>query len=188
MRDAKGHFAKSSPTAKFLNGLVSSSSNVSNDQTLVDIHVNNPLHKIVELLQDIKTQKAFSFTLKGSVGLAGIAVAFAVVGVFGSNKILCDKGVQSVAGTVRILQVGEPSSQSQPLLNRIKALLGIATLSKETGSKRVILITNSNTIHLVFSRQSDAAAYANLSVIATGQYNTCNQELTVAAGGLELAF
>ena len=82
MRDAKGHFAKSSPTAKFLNGLVSSSSNVSNDQTLVDIHVNNPLHKIVELLQDIKTQKAFSFTLKGSVGLAGIAVAFAVVGIF----------------------------------------------------------------------------------------------------------
>jgi len=38
---------------------------------LLDVHVANPLRRIAQLLEDIKRQKAFSFTLKGSLGLAG---------------------------------------------------------------------------------------------------------------------
>jgi len=38
----------------------------------------------VELLQDIKKQKAFSFTLKGSLGIAGVALALGMFGIFGA--------------------------------------------------------------------------------------------------------
>src|SRR3990167_4871923 len=46
-----------------------------NQDDLLDVRVGNPLRKIVELLEDIKRQKAFSFTLKGSLGIAGVALA-----------------------------------------------------------------------------------------------------------------
>ena len=36
-----------------------------NDETLIDVKVNNPLHKIVLLLQDIKKQKGLRRALRG---------------------------------------------------------------------------------------------------------------------------
>jgi len=78
-RDEHGHFAEKefSPSApsnpsvtSALKKLISPTLSKTEDQdTLIDVHVSNPLKRIVELLQDIKKQKAFSFTLKGSLGL-----------------------------------------------------------------------------------------------------------------------
>jgi hypothetical protein len=74
---------------------------------LLDIHVGNPLRRITELLEDIKKQKAFSFTLRGSLGIMGVALAFSTFGIFGGSKLLCDKGTQSYIGTVKQLTYTE---------------------------------------------------------------------------------
>ncbi|MDO8658298.1 MAG: hypothetical protein Q7K55_06155 [Candidatus Levybacteria bacterium] len=73
--------------------------------TLIDVHVNNPLKRIVELLQDIKKQKVFSFSVKGSLGIAGIALVLTGIGIFGGTEAFCSKGAQSHIGTIKALQV-----------------------------------------------------------------------------------
>jgi len=91
-RNQEGQFLKST---NFISSLVSKNTTIektADENTLLDIHVGNPLQKIVGLLQDIKKQKAFSFSMKGSIGLVGVAVILATAGIFGSNKMLCDKG------------------------------------------------------------------------------------------------
>src|SRR5215204_929059 len=83
---------KETDTEKFISSHVHYNKN---DDDVLDVHIGNPLHKIVKLLEDIKKQKAFSFTLKGSLGIAGVVMAFSFLGVLGAGNVLCSKGVQS---------------------------------------------------------------------------------------------
>lgn len=62
------------------------------DDTLINVHVGNPLEKIVKLLEQLKKQKAFSFTIKGTLGLAGIALFITAFGIFGGTKAFCSRG------------------------------------------------------------------------------------------------
>src|SRR3989344_7304729 len=99
--------AKKDPIEKFISENIHYSKNKDN---LLDVHIGNPLRRIAELLEEIKRQKAFSFTLKGSLGIAGVALALGVFGVLGSGRILCDKGIQTQIGTIKILSVQEKES------------------------------------------------------------------------------
>jgi len=153
------------------------------DKTLVDVKVNNPLHKIVELLQEIKNQKAFSFSIKGSVGIIGVGAVLVVTGIFGGNKILCDKGVQTKIGQVRVLSFIQ-TTEVNPLKNKVLTLLGRPYQS--TTTNLIILIDgNQNTIQLTSNSQSYLVGLAGHDVVATGNFNSCIQELKVATGGLE---
>src|SRR3989338_7295204 len=51
------------PISNFLRNNTSVSK-TKDDSTLLEIHIGNPLRKITQLLEEIKKQKAFSFTLK----------------------------------------------------------------------------------------------------------------------------
>ncbi len=91
-RDKEGHFVKgekqeettpknfATQLLESINGTNKKVKESSDD--LIDVHVGNPLRRVIELLQDIKKQKAFSFTLKGSLGIAGVALALGLFGVF----------------------------------------------------------------------------------------------------------
>lgn len=181
-RDAQGHFLKAS---NFLSSLVAKTATIkkgTDEDTLLNIRVSNPLHKIVELLQDIKKQKAFTFSVKGSIGLVGVVVILTTAGIFGSNKILCDKGNQSVVGTLKELTAVDITS-SYPLRDKLRTLLNLPPLVQTT-TKRTILITDSYTIHLL--GEKNAGDFNGQKVVVTGQYNSCNQELTINNDGLEL--
>src|SRR5256885_10402131 len=112
-RDEHGHFlhvdpSQSSsnsqhPTIENLPGI--SIEKTKDDNTLVDVHVNNPLKRIETSLKEIKKQKAFSFDIRGSLGLAGIAIALTTFGIFGGSHALCGKGIQSHLGTIKSLQL-----------------------------------------------------------------------------------
>src|SRR3989338_3621357 len=103
------------PISNFLRNNTSVSK-TKDDSTLLEIHIVNPLRKITQLLEEIKKQKVFSFTLKGSLGIMGVALALSVFGIFGGSKMLCDKGVQTKLGTLKILAVPE-NEPSIPLLS-----------------------------------------------------------------------
>lgn len=85
---------------------------------LIDAHIGNPFVKIMTLLEEIKRQKAFNFTLKGSLGIMGVVLTLSVFGIFGGGQILCDRGTQVEIGTVRQLQV----SQEDPPLRFLSSL------------------------------------------------------------------
>lgn len=201
-RDEHGHFnkkadqpsspsapSKSSNTSKlaFLKSIFPTGTNFSKDadeDTLIDVHVNNPLKRIVELLQDIKKQKVFSFSLKGSLGLAGVALVLTGIGIFGGTEAFCTKGVQSHIGTIKILQTQEEITETSiPILSQIPLISQIAQtiLPSQTISKnRIILVKSDNTtIHLIPSKYFSLAEFTNLLVVATGSYNSCSQTLNL---------
>lgn len=83
-RNEHGHFITlpdTQPThdKNILSRFLHNNSNVSkiaDDNTLIDVHIGNPLRRISQLLENIKKQKAFSFNIKGSLGLAGILLVY----------------------------------------------------------------------------------------------------------------
>lgn len=146
-----------------------------NNNDLIDIHVGNPLQKIITLLEDIKKQKAFSFTLKGSLGIMGVFLTLSVFGVFGGGKILCDKGSQSHIGIVRILQIEDTIPSQIPLLDPF-----LEYFAPKQNYKRVVLIKNdSSVIKFSFVRNLDFSKFTNQFIIATGNYDSCGQTITL---------
>ncbi|RJQ38041.1 hypothetical protein C4559_02350 [Candidatus Microgenomates bacterium] len=148
---------------------------------LIDIHIGNPLRKIMQLLEDIKNQKAFSFTLKGSLGVMGVALALSLFGIFGSSKMLCDKGIQTQVGIVKELY-SITQEESIPIFDGIanyyNSLL-LFTSNTKTQNKRVILLKADNsTIFLPYLNNITYIPYLNRQIFATGQYDSCSQTLT----------
>ena len=191
-RDEHGHFVKKEipqvPTTpknlatKLLEEINGKSANVKeSSDDLIDIHVGNPLRKIVTLLQEIKQQKAFSFTLKGSLGIAGVALALGVFGVFGGGQILCERGVQSQIGTLKVLNSTEVESSGVPVLSQILDYFS----TKQTHNKVVLVKPDYSVISLSFrslgegGSKVDYTKFIEMPVIATGNYNSCSQTLTI---------
>lgn len=189
-RDEEGHFIHaersevpsaaegSNPISKFF----SEHTHYSKSQDdLLDIHVGNPLRRITKLLEDIKKQKAFSFTLKGSLGIMGVFLALSVFGIFGGGKILCDKGVRTEIGTVKMLQVMDESFPSIPIFSQI--LSAVEWTPKQMHNKTVLIKNDETVIRLPYSRNVDFAKYTGYPVIATGNYDSCSQTLSVTNPG-----
>lgn len=189
-RDEEGHFVHTAgpepvegsknPINKFFSENVRYSKSKDN---LLDVHVGNPLHKVIQLLQDIKNQKAFSFTLKGSLGIAGVALALGLFGIFGAGNLLCDKGVQKEIGIIKVLNVQEQESASIPLLSGI-----LDYFSPRAKHNSIVLIKlDQAVITLPYSSKVDLTKFSNYPVIATGNYNSCSQTLSITdANGLQI--
>ncbi|OGH37980.1 MAG: hypothetical protein A3B44_03435 [Candidatus Levybacteria bacterium RIFCSPLOWO2_01_FULL_38_21] len=182
-RDNEGHFihieepelneAPKDPISKFI-GEHTSYHKTQDD--ILDVHVGNPLRKITELLVDIKKQKAFSFTLKGSLGIMGVALALSVFGIFGGGKILCDKGVQTQIGVIKTLNVYDSDLSAIPVLSLFLNYFN----SKEIHQRTVLVKNDESVMRLPFSKEVNFTQYQNLRIIATGNYDSCSQTLTVS--------
>ena len=190
--DSEGHFihketqpitnnqspiTHANPITKFLHD--ETAVHKSNGDELIDVHIGNPLRKITELLQEIKRQKAFSFTLKGSLGVMGVVLVAGTFGILGGSKALCDKGTQTKIGTIKTLSFQEEEAVS--ILNDIPVL---NMLFKKPTVNRTILISPTNeTIHLVLkNKTSPPSSYqlSTLSYYTTGNFDSCSQTLTVS--------
>lgn len=182
-RDQEGHFIHSAPASeasakaggnpieKFIE---EHTSYHKSQDDILDVHVGNPLRKITQLLEEIKKQKAFSFTLKGSLGIMGVALALSVFGIFGGGKILCDKGIQSQIGTIKILNIYDNNETINPFNNILNFFN-----SKEIHKRTVLIKTDNSVIIISYSKNVSFSQYNNYPVIVTGNYDSCSQALTV---------
>lgn len=176
-RDEHGHFIKD--VTETVNKVTEITHKASDDEKLVKIEVNDPLSKIYRLLDQLKKQKAFAFTLKGSLGIAGVAVALSVFGFFGGSKILCDKGVQTQVGTVKVLGAMTPEESQVPFLGFVVDFLR-GTLNTQTLHNRVILETeDTSTIQIPHSGKINTQQFNDQLVYATGHYDNCSKVLKV---------
>lgn len=168
---------RKSPPKDPLGRLISENTHYSkNKDDLLDIHIGNPLRKITELLEDIKKQKAFSFTLKGSLGIAGVVLALSVLGILGAGNLLCEKGVQTKTGNLKILNIKETVLENDlPLIS-----LWINYFSPKQTHNRTIIISPDNSVtKLSYSRFVNFSQYENLPVLVTGNYDACSQTITI---------
>ncbi|MEK9176553.1 MAG: hypothetical protein AAB520_03865 [Patescibacteria group bacterium] len=185
-RDSEGHFIHpdqpappqpSTPIQQFASDHISVSRTPTPPKSddLVDVHVGNPLTKITRLLEDIKKQKAFSFTLKGSLGIAGVALALGVFGVFGGNQLLCSHGTQTQIGIVKTLQFGEAEKSTVPFIGNL-----IDRVYPGQTRRRIVLVkSGDNIIGLPYSKFVSLSNYEGEKITATGDYNSCSQTLTI---------
>jgi len=189
-RDSKGHFVHAEqprprePAGNLVEKFIEDHTSYHKTQdAILDVHVGNPLHKIVELLQEIKKQKAFSFTLKGSLGIMGVALALSVFGIFGGGKILCDKGVQSQIGVIKTLNIYDSDSSTIPVLS-----LFLNYFNPKTPHYKTILVKTDETVISVLGINNQTIQqWNNNYVIATGNYDSCSQALTVSnPDGIEI--
>jgi hypothetical protein len=150
------------------------------EDTLVNIHVNNPLKKVIALLEEIKKEKAFSFTLKGSLGVMGVILALSFLGIFGSGQVLCEKGLQTRTGTIKILQLTEEATD--PSIPWTKAMLQkLFFITPTTLRQRAVIIpfNNDPPIHLNTLIKHKLEDLNGTSVVVTGNYNSCSSTLTL---------
>lgn len=158
-------------------------SEANDEDTLINVHIGNPLRKITELLEEIKKQKAFSFTLKGSIGIMGVALALSLLGFFGTTYALCDKGVQTYIGRVVVLKVTD--TEPDHMVAKIqRAITYFSTFfsRKENTSPRyryILNLSDNTTIHLNRGRDASFTPFKDKTVYATGNYNSCSRELTI---------
>jgi len=171
--DAKNPKPRSNPLTEFLKD--ETSIHKSQHDELIDIHVGNPLRKITELLEDIKRQKAFSFTLKGSLGVAGIAVVIGTFGIFGGTKAFCSKGIQTKIGIVRTL-----SHEDITTSGLTKYIPFHKSLTQNKMTQRTILITENGVFHLIARKNMDVEKMSSqFPYIVTGSLDSCTNSLQV---------
>ncbi len=143
---------------------------------LIDIHIGNPLRRITELLEDIKKQKAFSFDIKGSLGVAGIALTLGAFGIFGGTKALCSKGVMTKLGRIQRLTYME--EQNVSILNKIPVLNMI--FPKPMTNRAILVGQDNKIIHLAFENKMVPPNEApEIEYYATGNFDSCSETLTV---------
>lgn len=162
-----------------------SSSKSSKEEKLIDLEVNNPLKRITQLLEDIKKQKAFSFTLKGSLGIMGVALTLSVFGVLGGTKLFCDKGVQSHIGVVRVLAYPEVETSDVPFIGPVIDYYKSWFENRYAPDKyRTVMIQNDDkVIYIPYSRYLNTHNITGNEIIATGSYDACSQTLKVKDNG-----
>jgi len=110
------------------------------------------------------------------LGVAGVVLVISMFGLFGGSKVLCDKGLQTEIGTIKVLNAREIYVREVPI---ISYLINYLSPSKKLIKNRTILISNNNTIYIPFSENVDISPYVNKMVYATGEYNSCNKTLEI---------
>jgi hypothetical protein len=147
------------------------------EDTLVDIHVNNPLKRIMKLLEEIKRQKAFSFTLQGSLGIAGIALIVTSFGIFGGTKAFCAKGVQTHIGSFRVLKITEKDTSTLPLIEKLQDV--IWKIERPSVNRMVMIKSDNSILHITKLNKSDAKQLLGKEILVTGDYDNCTQTVTL---------
>ena len=143
------------------------------------------IERITKLLEDIRNQKAFSFTFKGSLGIMGVALVIGTFGIFGGTKAFCEKGVQTKVGVIKTLNYLEEERDSWvdfiPILNSF--------FPKQLTKRVVLLGTDSNIYTLRLSPMAVAAAQSMIttpSSFVTGSLDSCSNTITVESpNGIE---
>lgn len=181
-RPAVGETKHDTPLSNFFKKNTSVKKSKKDDE-LIDIHVGNPLKRITQLLEDIKNQKAFTFTLKGSLGIMGVALLIGSFGIFGGTKAFCQKGVQTKIGNIKVLSYQDRQQDSWvdfiPLVNSFftKGLVN-----------RTILVTASNEVFRIILPSNfpiSSLPTAN-SYFVTGSLDSCSNTITVEdANGIQ---
>jgi hypothetical protein len=148
------------------------------DDELIDIHVGNPLKKITQLLEDIKTQKAFSFTLKGSLGIMGVALVIGSFGIFGGTRAFCEKGIQTKIGSIKTLAYQDVQKDSWvdfiPIINSFFPKKMMNRIILITPDNQVLSIVFAQGIQLISDHQTPTTNH-----YITGHLDSCSNTLTV---------
>lgn len=199
-RDAHGHFIprsravqKVTETLKtaekdLISQLVNIEQNkTTDDTTLVDVKITNPLRRITQILENIKKHQSTQVDLKFTIPL--IALPIVILGAFTLGRFTtnpCESGITTMNGVIYQLQ----SKEVAQFPGFVERLTGFVTFFNpfapkkvETVGQRIVLVTDEGkTVQLISNASTTrdvVTSYTGRRVFVTGDSNHCTQTLSL---------
>lgn len=187
-RDVHGRFLKKTTvhgksstggTGNILSKLVQTEKGT-DDETLVDIKITNPLHRITQILQEIKDHQATTFSFRFTIPIIALPIFLLVAFQLGRSETRCSESFTTKAGTVKIVEVMIPQRRSwfEDLLSSVPFIqTPTDTLMKV---RRYLLLTPDNQTFTIEQKAGVMVApFENQQVFLTGAYNPCSQVISL---------
>lgn len=158
----------------------SSIKETTDDETILDIKVHNPLKRIAKLLEDIKRHQTTTISLRFTIPLIALPVVLFVVFQIGRAQSLCAQTFTTQRGMIQVVSLKVPAKSPSPLQLVLSFFPAIPKPTTDlVDQDRAILLTNSEVIHIVHSSDLDLMPFRGESVLLTGNYSACTRSMTL---------
>ncbi len=187
-RDSHGRFikqttvqgkAKTTGTGNILSKLIQTEKGT-DDETLVDIKITNPLHRITQILQEIKDHQATTFSFRFTIPIIALPIFLLVAFQLGRSETRCTESFVTKIGTLKTVEVVVPESRSwfEELLSSVPFIpTPTDTLMKV---RRSLLLTPDNQTFTIKQKAGIMVVpFENQQVFVTGAYNSCSQVISL---------
>jgi hypothetical protein len=159
--------------------------NANSDDNIVDIKVKNPLHKIVQILQDIKSHQSTSFNMHFSIPLVALPIfLLALFSVFqlGRAQVSCLPTFTSKIGTLKTINVLAPKDNGffSNLFSFFPSLPRITAQDElENKTKSLLIGVSEEPISIIKPDNLDLLNFEGNSVIVSGNFSQCTNSITL---------
>ncbi|MDP2692836.1 MAG: hypothetical protein Q8O88_04325 [bacterium] len=178
-QDEYGHFIRKDPQ---VSGLLHTAT-TNDDETLIDVKVNNPLHKITQLLQQIKSHQSTTVSMRFTIPLIALPIVLLAAFQLGRVQTTCSPVFTSQVGNLQILSLQVPkidSSWYSPFVNLLPGnFIPQKTIGFTREDRAVLLTQDGNTLSLLPAKGLNLSALNNMQVIVSGEYSACNKAITI---------
>lgn len=153
----------------------------SNEETILDIKVHNPLKRITQLLQDLKKHQTTTVSLRFTIPLIALPIVLFVAFQIGRAQTLCAQTFTTQAGTIQVLQVKVPRTAPTALSLVLSFFPSVPqpTADLVDQERAILLLPTSEVVHIIHPRTVDVTPFVGQSVLLTGNYSACTRSITL---------
>lgn len=152
------------------------------DETLINVRINNPFHRIIKLLKDIKSHQSTTVAFRFSIPLIALPIFFLGAFQLGRFQSSCATVTTSKIGILQTITVSLPPPPG-PLDSLKRLIPGIPSLTKpselESQQQTLLLSANDEITHLVHPDSLSLRSFEGQPVLITGTYSECTKTMTV---------
>ena len=187
LRDKNGHFiplkpkVKISGQANLLSDLVKTEDGDDKGSSWINLTINHPFRKIIEILQQIKDKQSTKVDLKFTIPLVALPIVIIMAFQFGRYQSSCTEYFSAQVGRLQnttIIRSVKPDHWFAKALSYLPFTQGIYD-KKETLTQSVLVNENSEGIIISNEAGIDLSSFTQAKVIVFGNYNSCSQTLTL---------
>ncbi len=153
----------------------------SNEETILDIKVHNPLKRITQLLQDLKKHQTTTVSLRFTIPIIALPIVLFVAFQIGRAQTLCAQTFTTQAGTVQVLQVKVPRAAPTALSLVLSFFPSVPqpTADLIDQERAILLLPSSEVVHIIHPRTVEVFPFVGQSVLLTGNYSACTRSITL---------
>lgn len=151
------------------------------EETLVDLKITNPLHRITQILQDIKNHQSTTFSFKFTIPLIALPVFLLIAFQLGRSQTACSEVFSSKIGTIKNIQVLAPKEKNDTLANFFSFVPFVSRkTSNATLEERALLINSQNELFTILrTKPIDLTVFENQNVIISGTISNCAHTISL---------
>ncbi len=162
---------------------VSSGKKPDDDETLVDVKVRNPLHKITKLLQDMRSKQSTTVSMRFTIPLIALPIVLLAAFQLGRAQTTCATRFTSQIGIIRTIAVLTPVESKDVFTSLLSFFPEVPKLQKSTDlvqmNRTILVDLEGKVINVLHDGKLDISEYNNQGVILTGTLSPCADTITL---------